>query len=370
MASKIIKKYSYAITHHPVRALLVIIAITIFAVIQAGNVSTKSMDNQDMIPDDLRVKKAFDIISDDFGGSDTAMISIELDKDYPGGINDIRNPEVIEYIHSLTILANEKQEVQEARSASTLLKFMNNGSLPNSKEKIKSMIAGSELFTNYISDDYSHAVVRLNLGSDYDATELAHQLRKLTNNVNKPSGLNAGPAGDVIAQPIVQEKLGPDMQRTSRFSMIGILAVLLILFGSIIYALTPLSVIVIGIIWAYGYFGFMGMKISSATSGAMSMIMGIGIDFGIQTVTRFRYELAKLPPEKAMAETLNKVFYPMLTTTIAALIGFRAMTMGSLSVMEDLGIMMSYGVTACFLAAITVVPVISVLVEKLRRSKK
>jgi len=57
---------------------------------------------------------------------------------------------------------------------------------------------------------------------------------------------------------------------------------------------------------------------------------GIGIDFGIQVVTRYRFELLNIPalkerhpdldigPKDAMEVTLNNVIIPMLTTTLAA----------------------------------------------------
>ncbi|MBU0762159.1 MAG: MMPL family transporter, partial [Candidatus Altiarchaeota archaeon] len=103
----------------------------------------------------------------------------------------------------------------------------------------------------------------------------------------------------------------------------------------------------------------------NVTSGGASMIMGIGIDFGIQVTSRFRIEARNrrnLPA--AMAETIRAVTMPMGTTTLAALIGFRAMSMGELKVLSDLADMMSLGVLCCMLAAITLVPALLVLGDK------
>jgi predicted RND superfamily exporter protein len=117
------------------------------------------------------------------------------------------------------------------------------------------------------------------------------------------------------------------------------------------------------------------MGMSSQTSGVISMIMGIGIDFGIQLVTRYRLELKNLPALKdrhpqlqlghkdAMAVTLNNVITPMLTTTLAALIGFQAMSLGRLTFLGDMGTMMSYGVAASMIAAITIVPAIILIID-------
>jgi len=94
------------------------------------------------------------------------------------------------------------------------------------------------------------------------------------------------------------------------------------------------------------------------------MIMGVGIDFGIQVITRFKEELMHYNPNRAMEKTLTKVIIPMATTTVAALIGFQAMTLGKLTIMGELGKIMSYGITSCFLVSITLIPAILVIINK------
>jgi predicted RND superfamily exporter protein len=123
----------------------------------------------------------------------------------------------------------------------------------------------------------------------------------------------------------------------------------------------------------------MGMKITPPTSAGLAMIMGIGIDFGIQVTKRFRYELQqtsrkfnqKTPHrnrEEAMVTTINNVFYPMTITTIAAVVGFKCLALGKLPLMVDMGTMMATGVVFCMVAALTVVPAVLVLLT--RKDKK
>lgn len=58
------------------------------------------------------------------------------------------------------------------------------------------------------------------------------------------------------------------------------------------------------------------------------MVLGIGIDFGIQIVNRFKLEiegyLEKGELQRKLVETITKVVKPITTTTLAALIRFRA----------------------------------------------
>ena len=367
---EILNAYAKFVSKHPIIVLLIVVFISVIAIQQAQSVQTKSMDYKDMLPDNLEVIKAMDLLNDNFGGSDSAMFAIELyPEDKESAIKDIRDPEVIKYIYLLGEMALHTDDVVSVTSGAPLLKQMNDNHLPKSLNRVKELGKNNVMLKSYLSDDHTLALIKIKLSDDYDEKEIIKALNNVLTMVPKPAGIKASIAGNTIAQTVVTEQLGSDMSRTSMFSMIGIIIILLLLFRSLKYSFIPLTTIGVGIIWAFGYIGLIGMGMSSATSGVISMIMGIGIDFGIQTVMRFRQELKsakkKNNVESAMTITLNNVIVPMATTTLAALIGFKAMSMGQLTMMAEMGTMMSYGIAACFLAAITVVPALLVLLEKI-----
>lgn len=368
----LLKKYSEFVSNHPWITLLLVLIITGIAIYYNSTIKNISQDYKDMLPENVETVHAFDIIEDNFGGSDSALIAIELDPEYlrSNEPRDIREKEVISYIDLLTQVTETIGDVNSASSPSTVLRSLNNNVLPKSKREINDLIRDNPaLFADYVSDDKAMALIKISLSPDFDAEEIEEDLGNLISEVKKPAGLIVQPAGDTMADPVIMRTIGPEMQKTSTFSLIAILIILLIMMGNPKYALTPLTVIMFGVIWAMGFVGFIGMGMSSGTSSAVSMIMGIGIDFGIQTITRFRHEMKIKDPKESLVSTLNGVFMPMFTTTLAALIGFQAMTMGNLSMMQDLGRMMAFGVAACFLAALSVLPALLIITEKIKIRK-
>jgi uncharacterized protein len=365
-----IEKYSKLVSYNSGKLLLIIILITIIAINLSFKVGTKSMDNKDMLPDNIEVIKAFSKLEDNFGGSDSILIVIELNSLYPlsNEIRDLREPDAIRYIYTLTEVASRTNDVISANSAGTIIYEMNNYILPNNINDIKLLIEKNPALFSYTK--YNIAIIDIKLSDSYNSNSIVSDLEEIISQISAPPGIVSRVGGEVATGPVMEEIIGPDMGRTSRFSLVGIMIVLFLVFFSIRYAIKPLIVIGIGIIWAFGYFGLVGIDLSPITSGAISMIMGIGIDFGIQTITRFRHELKKSKPEKAMEETINNVFKPMLITTLAALIGFQAMSMGDLKVLQELGTMMSYGVLFCFFSAITVIPALAINGEKIFGGKK
>ncbi|MFH1642121.1 MAG: efflux RND transporter permease subunit [Nanoarchaeota archaeon] len=369
---QIVKNYSGFVSYHPYLMVLLVISISVFAVFEAKNIQMKSMDYKDMLPDDIEVMKTLEIIGDEFGGTDSAMIAIEVVPNHKGSdeTRDVRDPDIIKYLQLLTQTVLHVDYVISATSPASILKSKNNNTLPKTRHDINPIVKESSALSSYLSSDYKIALIKISLADGFDEDEMLVDLNKVLNEVPKPSGVNVAVAGQDLAMSIVKQSIGSDMQKTTRVSLIGILIVLFLLFRSIRFGLTPLATIGVGILWAFGFIGLIGMGMSSATSGVISMIMGIGIDFGIQTVTRFRQELKKMKAEQAMEITLNAVFMPMATTTMAALIGFKAMSFGELTMMAEMGTMMSYGIAACFLAAITIVPALLVIGERLTNKKQ
>jgi predicted RND superfamily exporter protein len=377
MGNKIIQTYSDIITRFPVIVLVVMLLVTVFAIHLTGTIQTKKSDIKSMLPQDVEAINTLNSIENEFGSTNMVSFALEIDPAYTGSdeVRDVRDPRVIIYMDQLSTLALHTDNVIEVASPASILRTINDGRLPRSIREVQEITDQNGLFDRYISKDYTLALVSIRTTDDVDLNSLEQELEKILQQTPKPPGITSNLGGTVMESLKMQQAIAPDMGKTSTYSLVGILIIVLVMFRSIKYGLTPLTTIILGSIWAMGYVGLIGMGMSSQTSGVLSMIMGIGIDFGIQVVTRYRFELQNLSSLKqhhpqlqfghreAMAVTLNNVIFPMLTTTLAALIGFRAMSLGRLTFLGDMGTMMSYGVAACMLAAITVVPAIILTVD-------
>ncbi len=377
MIKKPLEKYSGFVTSHPITVLVIMLMVSAFAIQMAGTIETKKSDIKSMLPKDVDAINTLNNIENEFGSTNNVFFAVEIDPAYKGSdeVRDVRDPRVILYLNQLSELALHTEDVIEVNSAASVLKKINDGRLPQSVREVQELADKNGLLDSYISRDYTLALVRIRTTDDVDLKALETELNKILVGVHKPPGVAANLGGDAMEGRVMEKNIGPDMAKTSLYSLVGIMAIILLLFRSIKYGFTPLTTIVFGTLWAMGYVGLIGMGMSSQTSGVLSMIMGIGIDFGIQVVTRYRFELQnlsmlrehhpqlQLTHRDAMAVTLNNVIIPMSTTTLAALIGFQAMSLGKLTFLGDMGTMMSYGVAASMVAAITVVPALIIIID-------
>ncbi len=368
MIKKLIKKYADFVSYHPFIVLALMLIVTYFAFSFASSIEMESDDYEDLLPEEIEVIAAMKYVRQEFGGADSVLVVIESDPKNANSneIRDVRDPRVLDYMSLLQERAILVDNVVSASSASDILKELNSGYVPKSLNTVKTLSLQTSRLGSYVSSDNSIALVKLRMSDAADSKEIEELERDLNNVISempRPPGISVKLSGQKIQMPVLKRLIQPDMQRTSRISLAAILIIIFLLFRSIKHGLIPLMTIILGVLWSMGFMGFIGMNLSSMTSGVIAMIMGIGIDFGIQTVTRFRQEIIRNVAKEAMSITISNVFMPMATTTLAALIGFQAMSLGELTIMADLGTIMSYGVAASFVAAITVVPALLVIFE-------
>jgi hydrophobe/amphiphile efflux-3 (HAE3) family protein len=367
---KPLERYARFVSYNALVVLAIFFIFTIFMGYQASLMETAGTSQKEWLPEDVEVVNTYDLIADQFAGSfSTSTIAVQTEPRYAKSdeIRDVRDPEVLRYVDVLAERAKLVYGVVSVESAADVIKEVNGGRIPGSLRGVKSLLEQNELakqrISHYISDDYSMTVVRLNIQEDVDADEAVEELRELMK-MEPPEGLSVDITGGPVIEVTMQELAEETMGMTSSISFALIIVILIIIFASLKYGLIPLLTIVFGIIWAYGTLVLAGFEITPQTSGVMAMIMGIGIDFGIQVTKRFRYELRTQEKEEAMVDTLCNVFYPMTITTLAAVIGFKCLALGKLPVMEDMGTMMATGVVFCAIAALTMVPAILVLLER------
>ncbi len=366
---KLVRGYAGFIACHPFTMLALVLAVTAGSVYLQSMLEIVNVSNRDMLPEGEPAVEALQKIGDEFAGLATLTFAIEIYPTTPDSneVRDVLDPRVIDYAWLIHQKVATVKEVRSVTSAASLMRLGNGGTLPKSTERAHDLWQANPALDQYVAGDRSLLTVRADLESFPEADQEAVYavFSQLIEETEAPPGTHTFMAGELANNIEVSAQIGPDMARTSQMSLLGILVVVVIVMGSVRYGILPLFTIVFGTVWSFGLVYLAGMNLSSMTSGASSMIMGIGIDFGIQTVTRFRQELkAAGSPERALVETFSGIIFPMSTTTISALIGFRAMSMGQLTFLAEMATIMSLGVAASMMAAVTAVPALLIINER------
>jgi predicted RND superfamily exporter protein len=125
--------------------------------------------------------------------------------------------------------------------------------------------------------------------------------------------------------------------------------------------LLSLAPLVMGIVWMLGAMAMLDIPMNFMNIFVSTMIIGIGVDYGLHMIHRYR-EFAGASPERlhaALAETGKAVTLAALSTVV----GFGSLARSHFGGLSSMGIVAILGAMATCLVAITVLPAFLALLE-------
>lgn len=170
--------------------------------------------------------------------------------------------------------------------------------------------------------------------------------------------------GEVIQFEELSDSLQADAAITTIIGIVLVLIIASIVYASLKVGLIALIPIIIGLVWAIGLMGFVGVPFTSLSTGIVSLVLGIGIDFSIHLVDSIKKYLKKHTLEEALTKALTSSGTSILLASVTTFIGFMALSFSQLLGTQRLGWALAISVAAVFMVSITIVPVIMKLTTK------
>ena len=125
-----------------------------------------------------------------------------------------------------------------------------------------------------------------------------------------------------------------------------LMAVILTLAFRVRWRLLPFAVLGVGMIWAFGLVGYLGIPLTFATLTAIPVLMGVGMDYSIQMHTRIEEEVRVNRvghPIQAAARGLGPA---LLIVTFDAVFAFAALWFSKVPAVRQFGSLMVIGIIA------------------------
>lgn len=217
---KILDKYAEFVVNKTWIVLFLGIAFTLFLLPYLGNVKTKSMSYENMLPKNVEEISALFKLENEFSSSSSTLFVLVKAK-------DVFDPEVIEYIDKLEKNIETLPYVESGNSIADFIKLRNYGKLPKKKNDILEIVSNSEMLSNYISEDRSYLLISFSLPplTDDQSLELEKEVKEILEKIPLPQGVSAEAGGSVIYRAQLKEDVPKIMGKTSMLSMIMILII-------------------------------------------------------------------------------------------------------------------------------------------------
>jgi len=150
-----------------------------------------------------------------------------------------------------------------------------------------------------------------------------------------------------------------------------VIIVLGITFRSVSDILFSLVGLLCAIIWVYGFGALFEFTFNPMTIVVPVLVVGLGIDFSIHIILRYREEVEGGEEIKASASrAIETVGVALLLATITTVVSFLSNLSSPIGVIKEFGILCAIGIVASFLIMVTFLPACRLLVDQHKSKKK
>jgi hypothetical protein len=357
---KLLERTGDIVTRYPVRVLTIsALASIVFAL---GIFMIKVDSNQEnFFPKKHPVKVSSNMINKNFGGSQSISVMVT---------GDIKNPEILRMFDSWSTEVEKMEGVGHVYSISAVIKEMSKGlynsdeagynSIPQTREgvsqllEIYNMNGDPDDFERLVDYDYSkaHLMVRLNRPE----TETINRVLAKVDLLKQINGVEVVTGGYAYIMSQFSGKIVRG-QVTSLIFALGIVFILLsLIFKSVKGGLVATTPILASVIFLLGFMGITGISLDPATALLSSIMIGVGVDYTIHFIFRYRDELKSNSYKSAVITTLKTTGRGIVFNAFSVMVGFSVLIFSGFTSIRFFGYLVLISIGVCLISAMFVVP--------------
>ena len=174
------------------------------------------------------------------------------------------------------------------------------------------------------------------------------------------AGLTANVTGSVGIGSDYLTSILQATDRTTVVTIILVILVLLLIYRAPLAALVPLATIAVAYLVSRGVLGWLGQsgwKISSLLSTfVVVLVFGVGTDYTIFLISRFREEVGITDWHEAVAETVSRIGAVISASAATVTIGLGSMVVGQFGMFQTTGPALAIAILVTLAAGLTLAP--------------
>jgi hypothetical protein len=159
-------------------------------------------------------------------------------------------------------------------------------------------------------------------------------------------------------------------QISSLLSSLIIVAILMwIIFRNFKLTFISMLPLTVGIAMNFGIMGFLNIPLNAVTAVVASIAIGMGIDYSIHFINRYRMELeiSAGDVDAAVSKTYDSTGKAILSNALSVSAGFMVLLFSEFPIIKQFGGLMAFTVGTTGLAAILVIPAVLKISEKMKQ---
>lgn len=313
---------------------------------------------------DAPVRQVSDTINEHFGGSTEVAVMFE---------GDMQDPAVLGRIDGLENRLSELPQVGLTSSIAQFVQTMNAAvsgddaqrTIPQSKQGVAELFllfemgGDPESLERLVDFDYEHALLTARVNS-LSTEKISEVVELVKSDVGDDANVVVGGFGPVFADLV--EAVVQGQVTSLGLSLLLVLIMVALAFRSFwagVYATLPL---LLAMPLLFGLMGYLRIELNVVTAMLSSIMVGVGIDYTLHFLWRYRDERAAgLEPEAAVVRTLTTAGRGIVFNALSVVVGFAVLLISNFMPVQFFGFLVVVSISACLVGALVMLPAIVLL---------
>ncbi|MCD4683365.1 MAG: MMPL family transporter [Bacteroidales bacterium] len=325
----------------------------------------RSVDIQEYFKKDNPTRAAENIMINKFGGSKPIYVLFR---------GDMQSPEVLKLMIETEKYMEKSPDVVSTQSVADLIAEINNVmgegyKIPDERDKIEQLwflLDGNDIMPRFVTDELDEGIILSKFVSpDNKAKKVfANYMNAFIQN-HSSEDCNI----QITGMPFVDVTMDKSLLKSQMGSLSIAIFFVIILVGLImrslpkgIYATLP---IIVAIVILFGVMGYAGISLNIATVLVASVALGIGIDYSIHVISYFNHSF-KITGDlnKAIEDTIMISGRAIVINVFSVSGGFLVLLFSEMVPLQYFGLLIALSMVGSSLGALTLLPVILILVNR------
>ena len=348
--------------------IILTFAITGYLLFYLGKIRFDS-SSDGSVPKGDPSQEYFEIIKDDFGNDQVAMLVILSDEEL-----GIFEPATLEKIKRLTDSIAEFDGVDNVVSLtnSTFLSGVGGEELTNDliipeipRTRDTARIVRDDVLSNtlfhktLVSEDGRAAAINIFLANEPDSVLLANGI---DDRINEIVEKESGPeklyyAGLIHTRMEINKTMHKDLGKFIPMSFILILIILFVSFRNLKGVFVPALTILISLIWTFGLVGWLDVPINMTMTIIPPLLIAIACSLTIHIISTYMEQGSKLQDRcSVIKKTFSSLATPLITAGVTTAIGFGSLMISPIPNIKKVGLFSVIGILFAVFISFTFIP--------------
>lgn len=170
--------------------------------------------------------------------------------------------------------------------------------------------------------------------------------------------------GNVVLLGKISKALVHEQSQSFGFAFASILTVIVLIFRSLRLGMLAAIPNLLPILAVYGFMGYVGIELSTATAMIASIVLGLVVDASIQFIYRFEKEFQhRFHYLQSLHHTYRNVGQSMVLSALILCLGFASSVFASFRITVHFGVLTSLTIFLALLCSLLVMPVFLVMIK-------